>query len=171
MQSYLHEINKRLSREHTNVIGLLARFDSFLRAEENRVFSQSTRAAGRQLFLDLKCALETEVPNHFSIEEERLFPLLEENGFQGMVEMLKEDHLIILQQVAELVPTLRRLSVAEEVSADEWNKFRETGMTMANLLSIHAEKEEFGFVPTLEDLIDESQARELLAAYQAIENR
>lgn len=164
------EISKRLSREHEGVTALLGRLEKFLQPYriEHRPDWQSPDA--QRILNDLKGALRTGIPNHFAIEEQELFPLYAEDGGEDMVELLLADHQAILNLVREIQPLVEKaLSAPDGLSQTEWGTFRAQCHVFVTELCSHAEKEDFGFVPAMDDLLDPATAKLILDRYQQMQ--
>ncbi|MDE3246141.1 MAG: hemerythrin domain-containing protein [Acidobacteriota bacterium] len=160
------EISRRLSREHLDVTALLARLDKFMHSHslEHRPDWQNPET--RRVLGDLRGALRAEVPNHFAIEEQELFPLYAQEGGSDMVELLLEDHRVILDLADELQPLVdKALSSPDGLGQAEWETFRAKGQAFATELCAHAEKEEFGFVPAMDELLDSGTAKRIFDRY------
>lgn len=155
--NFQFEICKRLSREHQDVIALLDRVSRLLRGAGSQLDWQETSA--RKIMSELKGALATEIPNHFAIEERELFPLFEAEGGGDMVELLLADHRVILELAREIQPlVIKVLAAGTSLESGEWETLRAKGLAFATELASHADKEEFGFVPALDELLDPTTA-------------
>jgi hypothetical protein len=167
--NFQYEISNRLSREHQDVMALLDRFGRFLRAHGPEQQPEWGGAEARRIMSDLKGALAVEIPNHFAIEERELFPLFELDGGGDMVEMLLADHQLILALAREIQPLVERtLSTGIPLAQAEWEALRAQGNLFATELTSHAEKEEFGFVPALDELLDPAGAARIHDCYRAM---
>ena len=160
------EISKRLSREHQDVTALLARLENFMRScgIDNQPDWQGPET--RWILSDLKGVLSTEVPNHFAIEEQELFPIYALEGGADMVELLLADHRVILDLIDEIKPLLEKaVSSPDDLSQTEWKIFRAKCTVFVTELGSHAEKEEFGFVPAVDELMDPPTAKRIFDRY------
>ncbi|MBL0211051.1 MAG: hemerythrin domain-containing protein [Holophagaceae bacterium] len=160
------EISKRLSREHEDVAALLARLEAFLRTSGIDRQPDWRDAEARRIMGDLRGALRTEIPNHFAIEEQELFPVYAEAGGADMVELLLADHQVILDLAAEIRPMVEKiLGSPEGLDQAEWEIFRARCAVFVTELGSHAEKEEFGFIPEVDELLDPAAARHIFDRY------
>lgn len=165
--TYQFEISKRLSREHQDVIALLERVQSFLRAHPGEAQPDWQGVAARRVLSELKGALAAEIPNHFAIEELELFPLYAEEGGEDMVEMLLADHRLILDLAQEIRPLVEQtLSSPDPLDPPDWETLRSKGQAFVTELCAHADKEEFGFVPALDECLEPATAARILERYQ-----
>lgn len=160
------EISKRLSREHQEVMALLARVGQFLNASGIEHQPDWRGVEARRIMSDLKGALVAEIPNHFAIEELELFPLYGQDGAEEMVDMLLSDHEVILALAKEIQPLVEKtLSRPEDFNQQDWETLRAKGNVFVTELSAHADKEEFGFVPAMDELMDPATAARISERY------
>lgn len=160
------EISRRLSREHQDVAALLARLENFIRLFGDGPQPEWQGQETRRILSDLKGVLRTELPNHFSIEEQELFPLYAQEGGADMVELLLADHRVILDLLEEIKPLLEKaLGSSDGLSQTEWDAFRAKCNVFVTELGSHAEKEEFGFVPAVDELLDPPTAKRIFDRY------
>lgn len=160
------EISKRLSREHLEVTSLLGRLEKFMQSGGRDHQPDWQGPEVRRVMSDLRGALRAEIPNHFAIEEQVLFPLFAQENGTDLVELLLDDHKAILGFVADLKPLVEKaLGSPDGLSQSEWEAFRAKGQALVTELTAHAEKEEFGFVPPLDEGLDPATAKDCLNRY------
>lgn len=160
------EISKRLAREHQDVLGLLGRLETFLLPGPKGPLPDWQAPETRRLLSDLKGALGSGVPNHFAIEERVLFPRFAEEHGPDLVNLLLEDHQVILALVADLLKLLEQaLDPVRGLGQGDQNAFRAKGLALVSELSSHAEKEDLGFVPMMDELLDPATAKDSLDRY------
>lgn len=160
------EICKRISREHQEVARLLDRLDQFLQSAAAALQPDWQGPEPRRLLSDLKTALGSEIPNHFAIEEKELFPLYAQDGGADMVELLLADHRVILDLIAEINPlVVQAMASPDGLGQAEWETFRVKGHALVTELDSHAEKEEFGLVLALDELMDPTTAKRIFDCY------
>jgi hypothetical protein len=97
--------------------------------------------------------LGSEIPGHFRLEEESLFPLLVDAGEATIVELLNQEHEVI-EPLMGRIAVLAREVRAQEFTAESWSEFFRLGGELVERLLIHIEKEEVGLLPLLEDVLD-----------------
>jgi len=164
---YQFEISKRLSREHQDVTALLSRLEKFLQSCGIARQPDWQGPEARRIMGDLRGALRTEIPNHFGIEEQELFPLYAQEGGADMVELLLADHQVILDLADEIKPLVEKtLESSDSLSQTEWETFRAKCNVFVTELGSHAEKEDFGFVPAVDELMDPATAKRIFDRYQ-----
>lgn len=163
---FTRQTTRILHEEHMAVINLLDRLDSVLRGRGTMATPVSMDSTMGTLLGDLAVALEGEVTGHFTFEENDLFPLLADAGEGALGEALTEEHAVIVP-VARRVATLARTARADGFTDETWSAFRRLGAELIERLGDHARKEEMGFLPALEDVLDEEQDKVLWGNYAA----
>ncbi|MBL0312295.1 MAG: hypothetical protein IPP78_06160 [Holophagaceae bacterium] len=83
-----------------------------------------------------------------------------------MVELLLADHQVILDLADEIGPLVEKAqSSPGGLSQTEWETMRAKGNVFVTELCSHAEKEEFGFVPAVDELLDQATAKRIMDRY------
>lgn len=145
---------RSLHDDHVATLALLARLEALLGRHARSSAPASGDPEAARLLKDLIAAVETEIGVHFAFEEEAAFPLLAASGGGEMVELLTGEH-------GEILPLARRLVAlakpAREAgfSAESWSEFHAAGGELIMRLVAHVEKEERGFLPALDEALDE----------------
>ncbi len=103
---------------------------------------------------------------HFALEEEKLFPLLADEGEAEIGALLTEEHREIEQTAGEL---LQATGLAKNAAPQSWATFRRLANALAGQLSDHIDKEEAALLPLLDETLSEDIDRELTLVYA--ENR
>ncbi|MBI4532366.1 MAG: hemerythrin domain-containing protein [Candidatus Melainabacteria bacterium] len=162
-------ISKCLSLEHQNVQALLERFKNFLQAHSITQQPDWTSHDAARIVADLKCALESNIPNHFAIEEQELFPIMVQEGYGDLIEVLLEDHKIIVELIEQIRPVVLKIfSSSVPLPQSNWEMFYRQGNALITELPAHAAKEDAGLMPALEECLDEVQAQEIYNHYQLL---
>lgn len=161
---FSRQVNHMLHDEHMAVIALLERLDAYLRDHGPATPPAQDDGTTGALLRQLAGVIEGELTAHFAFEEEVLFPLLDDAGEGDMPAMLKQEHAAILP-VARQVAELARAALAEGFDRDGWAEFHRLGSILVGELTDHAEKEEFGFLPVLEHVLDDEKDATLAADY------
>lgn len=163
---FQYEISKRLSREHQDVTALLQKLEALLQSYGSNRLPDWQDPATRRLIGDLSVALGSGIPNHFTIEEQELFPLYAQEGGEDMVELLLADHQVILELAGEIQPMAQKaLNAPDGLSQPDWQIFRAKCNVFVTELCSHAEKEDFGFVPAMDELMDPPTAKRIHDRY------
>ena len=163
---FSRSINRMLHDEHMAVISLLGRFGGYLRDHPGGRPPAPEDRSGDGILREIASAMENEVTAHFAFEEAALFPLLRDAGEGELPAALSEEHAAILP-VGRRVAELARGAIATGFTDDGWAEFRRLGSVLASELAAHAEKEEIGFLPVLEDMLGPDEDSKLAADYAA----
>ncbi len=158
-------VARQLHDDHMAVRAVLERLSSALtgtRPDTVPDFSLELRSA----LGEIATVIESEIREHFRLEEEDVFPRLAEAGEGAIGTLLEEEHVTLLELCDDVVELVGR-SRESELSGDEWGKlWRAATALIENLLS-HIDKEEAGLVPQVEDLLDAEECAEIIARSHA----
>lgn len=163
---FRRRINQMLHDDHMAVIALLGRFGNFLRDQQGRGAPSADDRGAQSLLSELAAAIETEVTSHFALEEEELFPLMEQAGEGDLPAALAEEHRVILP-VGLRVAELARIGCRDGFTDGVWTELCRLGQTLVSELTAHAEKEEMGLMPTLEEMLEPEADARIAEAYAA----
>lgn len=167
----MHEMNlnitKALHRDHLTTLALLERLENDLHRQGPATPPDADDSTIRALLSDLTTVLEAEVKGHFAFEEKHLFPRFAEYIDPGIPAMLQDEHEII-RPLAESIVRQARAALAGGFDAGTWRIFHEQGLELVEREVFHVQKEEMGFLPTLEQIIEASDDAELSMAYGEI---
>ena len=160
---FRQRITRALHDEHISVMALLERLESLLRAHGRAERLQADDDVAARILGDFAAAMDGEIATHFEFEESGLFPPLDEMGASTMVEILSEEHLVILPLGRRLADLARRGPGAFD--AQTWREFRPLASELIERLASHIQKEEMGMLPSLEEALDEAEDARLADAY------
>ncbi len=158
------QVSRMLHEEHMTVLLLLERLESALNRAGRDVPPDVADGDVIRLMGDLQAGIEGEITNHFAFEEIELFPCLAREGEGDLVNLLCEEHVVILplgRQLAKLAGAVR----SGNVTGDDWAKFHRLGGEFAERLRSHVEKEEMALIQAVEDIIDEEEDTRLAEQY------
>ena len=157
------QVNRLLHDEHMHVQSLLERLRTlFLHDDADRL----GMAEGIALLRQLTPVLSGDLQRHFKLEEDDLFPTLEEQGDGDIVALLTEDHEILLPLAGQVLALARQAQDAE-FDAVAWQSFRRLGLEFVERQIDHIEKEEMALLPLLEEAIDYDTDQRIWTAYAA----
>lgn len=167
-----HRITRALHDDHVAVIALLRRLTNALNADypggapDLTEFPAGPDDGSRLAALlgALAAAVEGEVAGHFALEELGLFPLLEAAGEGAFGEALAEEHRVILP-LGRRLAGLARAGLRDGFDASAWREFRRLGLDFAARLTEHAEKEEIGLLPVLDEILEDEDDNRLADGY------
>lgn len=159
-------VNRMLHDEHMAVVALLERFGHLLATHRAEAPPATDRAAAA-LLRELDVAIEHELAVHFAFEERELFPLLVDMGEEALPAALEGEH-------AEILPMAQRVAAYAHGGLDgpsgaaAWTALQRSGSALVEMLTAHAEKEEMGLLPALEEALDEETDARLAGAYAVV---
>jgi hemerythrin-like domain-containing protein len=157
-------ITKALHRDHVATLAMLEKLETDL----NRQGASSTPSADdttwRSLLTGLIAVLEADVKGHFAFEESRLFPTFSEYVDPGIPTMLQEEHEII-RPLAEALLANAKGALENGFDDASWSAFHAQGLELVEREVFHIQKEEMGFLPALEQILEPEDDAELSMAY------
>ena len=107
----------------------------------------------RQVLENTAKAIDQEVRDHFAFEENELFTRLEENGENGIVDLLLEEHKIMLP-IGNEIAASAKAALTTGFSAEGWSEFRSKAGEFIEHLQAHILKEDAALLPLVDDLLD-----------------
>ncbi len=146
------------------MLAVLERLENLLAANGPQDPPDSTQTSVTNLLDDVAAALGDDVTHHYAFEETHLFPRFAELADPGIPEMLRQEHEII-RPLAERLATIIVEARADGFTAATWAEFREVGGEVAEREIFHIQKEEMGFLPALDQMLDENEDGPLQMTY------
>lgn len=153
-----------LHNEHMAIISVLERLEALL--EENGP-DQPPLANDKNtgdILLELANIMEKEIGCHYAFEEEYLFPRFSQMASAGIPMMLKGEHDAI-RPLAKLISGQALAAKTNGFDADSWRKFHALGRELVEREVFHVQKEEMGFLPGLQHMLDPNEDPALTAAH------
>lgn len=154
--NYSRQVSRRLDEEHRSALALLGRAE--------RVFAGEPDAQWPTLAAEFVRQLEHEIGRHFDFEEQRLFPRMADAGDDDLATLLTEEHALIREVAAELLPPARA-AAAGTLDAATCAALRRLVPELVERQVAHIQKETLALLPLLDDLLDDDTDRELSFAY------
>lgn len=163
MSGLQRQTSRQLHDEHLHVIALLDRL-ALAAARLGGAPPAPDDGIWGPLLPQLANALQHEVTRHFDLEEQKLFPLLREQGHGDLVDLLHEEHQLI-REVAR--PLLDLVARARGGSLDEagWQSLRRLALELVDRLGSHARMEQDALVPVVEEILDDNTDLEIWTAH------
>jgi hemerythrin-like domain-containing protein len=161
---FARQVNRILHEEHMAVLQLLERLEAALLRAGRDSPPDSADSGFTRLMGDVQAGIEGEISNHFAFEENDLFPLLSDAGEDDMVELLCEEHDVILplaRRLAALAQTFR----SGGLTGDDWQNFHQLGGEFVERLRSHIDKEELALIPAAEAAINDDDDMRLAGQY------
>lgn len=160
-------ILRNLHEEHVAMLAVLERLEKLLTANGPGNPPDPADAGVAALLDDIATTLGGDVTHHYAFEEAHLFPRFAEFADPSIANMLQEEHEIIRPRAEHLV-ALIAVAKTDGFSADSWADFHETGGEVAEREVFHIQKEEMGFLPALDQILDADEDGALQMAYLEI---
>ncbi len=151
-----------LGREHRVTLALLGRVEQAML--RNAAGDAAHDAEAVRLLRTLGEHLAQELERHFAFEERELFPRMTVAGEADLAELLTDEHVSIVDVVAELAPLIGA-ATRSTLDRQGWNDLRRLTLELIERLVAHIQKEDGALLPLLEDLLDDEADRELALAY------
>ncbi len=145
--SFAYSTTRLLHDEHEAALVLLERTASALRRQD------ADAAAIVSAARHLAHALRGEITEHFTFEEQFVFPRLIERGCGDIVELLDEEHQTLNEAFAEILDLIAPLEAALTADLDV-TRFRRLFGVVDTGLRGHIEKEELGLLRMIEEFFD-----------------
>jgi hemerythrin-like domain-containing protein len=162
MMSYRRQVSRTLDDEHRANLDLLGRVEqAFSRAPR---FGNAGDGDLAQLAAALGRHVELDIGRHFEFEERELFPRMRDAGDGDMASLLMEEHDAIRAVAQELLP-LAQAAAAGTLDEAGWSTLKRGALEMVERQVAHIQKETMALLPLLEDLLDDTDDRELSFAY------
>ncbi len=159
----LSRLGQVLHEEHFHIVMLFCDLENRVTGPAAQQPLDPSSAEDRQQLEQLMLALDG-VIRHNAFEEKELFPLLCRGGAAEMVEMLEDEHLVMVPLVQRL-----RASAADILDAGmdarKWRRFCEAAREFTQQILLHLQKEELGIVRVLDTLLDRSEELRLVHRY------
>lgn len=157
-------ILRSLHDEHAATLEVLERFEKLLTTNNPQKPADVNDPAVGAVLRDVATVIGDDVSHHFAFEETHLFPRFEESADPAITEMLRQEHELI-RPMAERLGVLIKESKGDGFSAESWAEFHKIGSEISEREIFHIQKEEMGFLPALDQILDEDDDAPLQMAY------
>jgi len=164
MQQFNLKFVNSLHDDHMATLAVLERVEATLTKQNKKNCPTEIDANMMKLLNDMTAIMSAEVTGHFAFEEEYLFPRFAEMADHGIPMMLKSEHDIIRPLAAEL-RQICNTAKTDGFTQESWEEFYDKGLEMVEREVFHIQKEEMGFLPAIDQMIDEDEQGELEMAY------
>lgn len=164
--SFSRRTAQLLHEDHQATVAVIEALDELI-ARARKTPPDTSDPAVAKALTGATGAIEEEVSNHFTFEEEELFTRLEEMGDVGIGMVLRSEHQALLplgRQVADMA----RAAVAGGFDATSWAAFRDTAGELIERMFAHIQKEEMALLPMLEEILDDEEDMTLAEAYSNV---
>ncbi len=153
-----------LHEEHMAIMSVLERLETLLGQYGPDKAPSADSESVNDILKDLANIMECEIGHHYAFEEEHMFPRFSQLADDGIPTMLKSEHEAI-RPLAKKITDLSQAAQADGFTAETWRDFHSFGQELVEREVFHVQKEEMGFLPGLQQLMDPSEDADLVAAY------
>ncbi len=153
-----------LHDDHVLTLALLEKIEATLAKQGKGNCPAEIDENMRSLLNDMTAILTAEITGHFAFEEEYLFPRFAEAADHAIPTMLKGEHDIIRPIAQELTAMAKKAKI-DGFDQQSWETFYDLGLEIVEREVFHIQKEEMGFLPALDQIIDPDDEEELIMAY------
>ncbi len=146
------EILNTLHQEHMTTLALLERLETVLRRHPSKKVPSNTDEEVNDVVADVVTVMENEITGHYAFEEEHLF---------------RGEHDTI-RPIAKRLTDLARNARDSGFDQETWEEFHTLGQEIVEREIFHVQKEEMGFLPALDHMLDPADDPELVKAYDTL---
>jgi len=157
-------ILRSLHEEHAETLSVLERFEKLLTANNPQNPPDMADPEVSGILDQVASVIGDDVSHHFAFEETHLFPRFEEFADPAITQMLRQEHDLI-RPMAERLGAIIKEAKTDGFTAELWAEFHETGGEIAEREIFHIQKEEMGFLPALDQMLEEEEDGPLQMAY------
>lgn len=165
MYALTHAVLRSLHEDHLKTLGLLDRLESLLRRGADDP-PAADDAESMALVDEVVANMRDEVSNHFSFEEEQLFTRFSRVAEPGIPMMLQGEH-DALRALARNMDGLWAKAKDGGFDAATWAAFHRLGRELVEREVFHIQKEEMGFLPAMDQILQPDEADDLTRLYRA----
>ena len=160
--AFQSQVSRLLDEEHRALLDLLGQAEQALGRLARTNGPGDASLAPLLKRLDQQMAHD--IGRHFDFEEQSLFPRLVDAGDGDMAGLLSEEHSVIREVAAELLP-LARAAQAGTLDAAGWRALTQGTLELIERQVSHIQKETMALLPLLDELLDDESDGQLALAY------
>ncbi|GAB3125500.1 hemerythrin domain-containing protein [Novispirillum itersonii] len=142
-----------LHGEHQSTLAALVELETFTGSRTPPELDASRRA----FLLRLYHLIEADVTDHFTFEEDNLFPRIAAAGAGFMVDMLSAEHEDIRALAQDIRAMIGAFLDETPITPDRWTVFRTTARDLIDMETFHIQKEEMGLLAALPQVLDDQE--------------
>lgn len=149
---FLRRTTQRLHEEHQATLALLEDLEGLI-ARGRRHPPDLGDSTTRATLKTVGAAIQNEVRDHFTFEEDELFTRLAEAGESEIGDHLLEEHGAILP-IGERVRSMAEAALVSKFDEPGWIEFSSQAAELIERLRAHVEKEEMALLPLVDEILD-----------------
>ena len=161
-----HAVLRSLHEDHLKTLGLLDRFEALLRRQGADRAPDGADAEAMALLAQVVANMQDEVGSHFSFEENQLFPRFSRVAEPGIPAMLRAEH-DAMRSLARRLGGLWAKAGDGGFGAAAWAEFHRLGRELVEREVFHIQKEEMGFLPAMDQILQPDEAADLAGLYRS----
>jgi hemerythrin-like domain-containing protein len=165
---FKNRVCELLHRDHVATIALTKRLELLISRYKDHA-PELSHLDSMRILSEVSNGVRNEIGRHFSFEETDVFPYLAEIGAPAMGILLTEEHEILRPLGAELASMAQRAQ-EERLNAEEWAALCRVALEYCEGIRVHAQKEEAGLLPLLEENMEEATEARLYTSYAGVED-
>ncbi len=165
MYQMTHAVLRALHDDHVRTLALLDRFEALLRRIGPDRPPSGSDAEVTALLAEMVANMAEEVDHHFAFEEGELFPRFSRVAEPGIPAMLQAEH----DAMRSLERRLADLAAGADGAGFDpaaWTEFHRLGRELVEREVFHIQKEEMGFLPAMDQILQPGEAAELADLYR-----
>jgi hemerythrin-like domain-containing protein len=163
---YNSQIARLLHDEHMLEVARLERLEGVLQRQGPNHPPLDQDRILTKLLAELIAGVESQSEHHFAFEEEHLFPRLAAQGEADIGRFLASEHETI-REIGSTVAGMAKTARQDGFTDETWREFHRLVLELTERTISHIQKEEMGFLPMVEDLLEGEEDSQLALAYMA----
>ncbi|MCW9045558.1 MAG: hemerythrin domain-containing protein [Alphaproteobacteria bacterium] len=164
MQQFDLKFVNSLHDDHVATLALLEKMESTISKQGKGNCPTEISDEMRSMLNDMTAIMTAEITGHFAFEEEYLFPRFAAAADNAIPMMLKGEHDVI-RPLAKQLTDMAKKAKTDGFDQQTWEIFYDLGLEIVEREVFHIQKEEMGFLPALDQIIDPDEEDELTMAY------
>lgn len=161
---YSRAICRTLHEDHMATVRVLEKLEAALSRIGRKTPPPPQDPDLTRLLHDVAAVMQSEITGHFAFEEDHLFPLVEELGDTPMLAILRDEHATIRPLALRITEAIKAAH-GNGFAPDDWAGFYDLGLELAERETFHIQKEEMGFLPLLDEIVEPEDDSALSMAF------
>ena len=163
--SFARRTTQVLHEDHTATLDLIGNLERLI-ARSGRRPPDIGDAATRQILQHTAAAIDGEVSDHFTFEEDEIFTRLADSGEVDIGVQLSKEHRELLPAGLQ-VSALAKQALEDGFDEQSWSRFKAEAGGFIEPLLAHVHKEEMALLPMVDDVLDPETDMKLYENYSS----